>query len=273
MIRGPLRGPCAICGSIEDLTVDHVPSKGATRIAAMEVRSLTDRLSIDRVHGRFELSQNGVKFRSLCKRCNNVRLGAECDPELVLLCTRADNILRSPLALPPRFTVDVRPARVLRAVVGHLLATEPTRRPVGPFEEGLAEFFLDTKLSPPHQLECFYWLYPFNDQVILRDVGMTRLGRGLSPLIFKLLKFYPLSFMLTWERNEQDWVFSVPELARFHSHLSYDAIAPVLIDLRTLPHQRWPEAPASDGALLIGGQPLHASPRVQNRRSKAKQPT
>lgn len=83
--------------------------------------------------------------------------------------------------------------RVLRAVAGHLLATQSGRSPVGPFEEGMAEFFLNTRLPLPHQLEYFYWPYPFNDQVIVRDAGLTRLSHGQSPLIIKLLKFYELS--------------------------------------------------------------------------------
>lgn len=78
LVHGPLRGPCSICGSPAQLTVDHVPPKGIARGTAMEMRDLMDRLSVTEVQGKFQLSQDGVKFRSLCPRCNNVRLGAEC---------------------------------------------------------------------------------------------------------------------------------------------------------------------------------------------------
>lgn len=118
LIRGPLRGPCSICGTPDNLTLDHVPPKGATRITAVEMRDLTARLSMDGTQGRCELSQDGVKFRSLCRRCNNERLGAETDPELVKLCNHADAVLRSRLVLPPSFAIDVRPMRALRSVVG-----------------------------------------------------------------------------------------------------------------------------------------------------------
>lgn len=259
LIRGPLRGPCAICGTPDNLTLDHVPPKGATRITAVEMRDLTARLSMDGTQGRCELSQDGVKFRSLCRRCNNERLGAETDPELVKLCNHADAVLRSRLVLPSSFAIDVRPMRALRSVVGHLLATESGRQPNGPFERAMAQFFLDTKLPPPRELECFYWPYPYTDQVILRDVGLGRLGNG-TPLVFKLLKFYPLAFMLTWQRDVATWDFLMPDLAAFRG-LTNDAVASVSIDLRAVPPQRWPEAPLGDCALLMGGKPLHASPR------------
>lgn len=225
----------------------------------MEMRGLMDRLSIHEVRGKFQLSQDGVKFRSLCPRCNNERLGAECDPELLTLCNHADRVMRSPLALPPSFAVDVRPMRVLRSIVGHTLATQSGRRPLGPMEEAMAEFFLNTQLPPPPQLECFYWPYPFNDQVILRDVTLGRMG-GHPPLFFKLLKFYPLSFMLTWERDEPTWDFRMQDLARYR-RLSNDESAALVIDLKAVPPQRWPEAPLSDCMLLMGGKPLMAEPR------------
>jgi hypothetical protein len=226
----------------------------------MEMRDLMSRLSIYQVEKRFELSQDGVKFRSLCRRCNNERLGAECDPELLALCNHAHAILQSPLVLPPSFSIDVRPMRVLRAVVGHMLATESGRSPAGPMEEAMATFFLDTRLPPPRQLECFYWPYTFTDQVILRDVSLGRMG-GHPPLFFKLLKFYPLAFMLTWERDEATWAFRMQDLAR-HRRLGNNDEASLVIDLRAVPPQRWPEAPLSDGILLMGGKPMIAEPRA-----------
>lgn len=260
LVRGPLKGPCSICGTPDALTADHVPPKGATRISAMEMRDLMERLSITGLKGRHELSQDGVKFRSLCRVCNNERLGAECDPELIRLCNHADNLLRSKLILPDTFAVDVRPMRVLRALAGHVLATQSGRLPAGPFEEGLATFFLNTRLPVPQELECFYWPYPFNDQVIVRDAALTRLGVGITPLVFKLIKFYPLAFLLTWERDKASWDFRMPQLTRFRD-LSNDKVAPVTVDLRVKLPQRWPESPMSDCAVMYGGRPMHASPR------------
>lgn len=266
LIRGPLRGPCSICGTPAQLTVDHVPPKGIARGTAMEMRDLMDRLSVHEVQGKFQLSQDGVKFRSLCPRCNNERLGAESDPELLAFCNHAITVMRSTLALPQSFTADVRPMRVLRAIVGHMLATQSGRQPTGPMEEAMAEFFLNTRLPPPRQLECFYWPYPFNDQVILRDVTLGRMG-GHAPLLFKLLKFYPLAFMLTWERDEATWDFGMQDLARYR-RLSNDDRSGLVIDLKALPPQRWPEAPMGDCMLLMGGKPMIAEARRGLKRTR-----
>lgn len=261
LIRGPRNGPCSICGTPDALTIDHVPPKGATRIGAVEMRDLMERLSIEGLSGKYELSQDGVKFRSLCRICNNERLGAGCDPELVSLCNHADATIRSRLILPGTFSANVRPMRVLRAIVGHLLATQSGRVPVGTFERGMAQFFLNTKLPPPPEMECFYWPYPFNDQVILRDVSKTKLGTGISPLLFKLLKFYPLSFMLIWQRDASVWPIPGAELTRYRG-LSNDDTASIAFDLRSIPHQRWPEAPSDDEAIMMGGRPMYARPRT-----------
>jgi hypothetical protein len=247
------------------LTVDHVPPKGITRGTAMEMRDLAGRLSAEGAARKFELSQDGVKFRSLCSTCNNVRLGSDADPELISLCNHTHALLQARLILPSSITVNVRPMRVLRSIVGHLLATESGRKPNGLFELALASFFLDTSTQLPRAVECFYWPYPFTDQVILRDVALTRLGHGRAPLLFKLLKFYPLSFMLTWERDEKAWDFLMPNLA-IHRRLTNNDVTPVAINLRVVPPQRWPEAPTNEAAQLIGGNPMHATPRLPGKR-------
>lgn len=258
-VKGPLVGTCAICGQRDRLTEDHVPPKGATRITPIELRELTDRLSLEPPRKKSEFSQNGVKFRSICATCNNVRLGAECDPDLIKLCAAGKALLQTPIYIPDQ-AVSIRPARALRAIVGHMLATG-SGAPAGPWEQSMAAYFLDTGAPLPRQINCFYWPYPWPDQVIVRFATIGFPGTGRPPLSFKLLKFFPYAFMLTWEKPDV-YQIPFPDLARYGAFdRNRYASVPVPIAQGTIPHQRWPEAPTEDAMILYSGSSVHAEPR------------
>lgn len=112
--RGPKAGHCNICGSHGQLTEDHIPPKGALRITQMEMVHLIQVLSAPGSMSRGRLSQDGVKFRTLCGRCNNDLLGSRYDPELIRLVNSVGTILKSSLQLPPRMNVPVVPQKVMR---------------------------------------------------------------------------------------------------------------------------------------------------------------
>lgn len=68
-------GPCRVCGSVEELTDEHVPPRGAFN------KERSQELSLDDSLGRDDLtqpdggawSQGGISGYTLCKRCNNPR--------------------------------------------------------------------------------------------------------------------------------------------------------------------------------------------------------
>ena len=262
-VKGQTRGRCSICGVDDELTFDHVPPKGAARIGAMAMRSLGDRIGAPAPMARFRRAADGVKFRSICAACNNSRLGVGADPELARLCNGAHDAYFS-VTRGVTFGISARPMRILRAICGHLLATVPGRSPVGTFEQGMQVFFMDTSSIPPTELECFYWPYPYNDQVIIRDVTMKRLGVG-NAMSFKLLKFYPLAFLLTWERETDNFQFQMRNLNAFHT-LSNDDEALITVALPGMPRQRWPEMPVKgDDYLTLWAEKAatHAEPRTK----------
>jgi hypothetical protein len=82
--HGPRVGRCNICGTSGPLTEDHTPPKGCYPPTAVELHSVVTRLNRDADGaGKPRLSQNGVKFRTLCGRCNNGLLGSDYDPPLI----------------------------------------------------------------------------------------------------------------------------------------------------------------------------------------------
>src|SRR5690606_2194766 len=142
------------------------------------------------------LSQNGVKYRTVCHRCNNTLLGAQYDPALIEFVNRVAVVLRSPLQLPKDFAILGRPQAVSRAVIGHLSAQGVGRYRKGPLTEAVRDYFLDPSLPLPEPLRVFYWAYPYQSQVLVRDAGYIHLGEG-KPFALWFMKFFPVAFMVT----------------------------------------------------------------------------
>lgn len=265
-VRGAEHGQCGICGVLTKLTVDHIPPKGAARLTQTEMMHLVHVLAAERPAKGSRFSQNGVKFRSLCAQCNNERLGRDTDPDLIAFSHQIHTLLTSQIVLPRRLTLRLRPQRLIRSVVGHALAYGINRMPDGPFEKALAEYFLDASLSTPAGFDCFYWIYPYNDQVVVRDAVLmdTRLSEA-DHVVFKLLKFYPISFFLTWNRpSAYDYKFE--NLCRF-GRFGFNDEAEIVVDLSSLPPKRWPEvAPINNSSLVLhGGQAMYAQPYMPKR--------
>jgi hypothetical protein len=253
-------GACSICGKHGALTVDHIPPKGAIRISAVEMMSLFHRISAEPKAERPAFSQNGVKFRSLCADCNNVCLGVEADPELISLTSHIATLFKSSLVLPATLIVRAKPHTILRSIIGHSLGAGVGLTPAGPFAISLAEYFLDKSKPIPTALDCYYWPYPYNDQVVVHTAALTTtLGSGQKPTVFKLIKFFPLAFMMTWER-EEGVTYGLENLCD-HRNLGPDDEADIRINIRPLPHQLWPEAPTGNAAILYGEKTLFAKPR------------
>lgn len=256
--RGPLRGQCNICGVEGKLTIDHVPPRSCRVIGSGELRSLIERLSPDsRGPQRARRLQNGVSYRSLCRRCNSEKLGAEYDPALAEFCEGVRTVGNSSFVLPNQLTVRVRPQRVMRSVLGHMAAQGVNRYRKGPITEPLRDYLLDTSASLPEGLRFYYWMYPFRGQVVVRDAVRMRSGFG-DPIPFWLLKFAPLAFMASFEQGDEP-AYRLMRLDPFGKD-SIDAEYDVGLSLNPIPHEYWPEAPDDDGAVMYGPQAHFAQP-------------
>lgn len=256
---GPKAGHCNICGSYGKLTEDHIPPKGAIRITQVEMLHLIQVLSAPGSTSRGRLSQDGVKFRTLCSRCNNDLLGIRYDPELIRFVNSVGTILKSSLQLPARVNVPVVVQKVMRAVVGHILAFGLARPANGPFETAMAEYFLDDTRFLPDDMKLYYWVYPHQSQVIVRDALLTRVNFK-EPVIFKLLKFFPLAFFATW-KEPPGYDFNLENFTKFSARALNDEFL-TIIEMRSLPDMHWPEAPSEVTSVLYGADAIGANPHV-----------
>lgn len=203
--RGPQFGECNICGNQTKLTEDHTPPKGCIKIRQVELHHITAHLALEKTKGTGRLSQNGVKYRTLCHRCNNSFLGTKYDPAFIDFVNSLGNVLRSSLQ-PPVLTLRAEPQKIMRSLLGHISAQGVGRYKKGPLTEGIRDYFLDETKSLPNGLKIYFWPYPYNRHVMARDCGYLD-TRVRAPVAIWFLKFFPAAFLVTFDEPA---VYSFP---------------------------------------------------------------
>lgn len=244
--RGPRHGTCNICGRVGKLTEDHTPPKGCVRPIAMELRHVTHRLAAERAIAA--KANDGVKYRTLCARCNSERLGGRYDPALIDFVNSVRHLLLSNLYLPSPMVIPAKPCLIVRAVWGHLAAVGVDRYLKGPGTEALRDFFLDESLPIPPGMNFYYWIYPYRRQVLIRDASSIDV-HWRSSATYWLMKFYPMAFAV-WKPNGT-YPLNYRDFATNYT-ATPDTVVDVMVDLSPVPHELILEAPTATQAIMFG---------------------
>jgi len=252
--RGSKHGRCNICGTVGPLTEDHTPPKGCVHPTAMMLEHAADRLETRK--GIKAKANDGVKYRTLCSRCNNAILGGRYDPALIDFVNRISGLLESPILLPATVAIPAKPHLVARAVWGHMAAVGVDRYPKGPDTEILKQFFLDESLPLPHHLNFYYWLYPYRRQALIKDAGVLDMRGGNA--VFWMMKFYPIAFAI-W-RTENGYRSNYRDLAQYRSGRPND-VQDVMLDMHSIPHELILEAPTETQGIMYGKEAIVANGR------------
>ena len=253
--RGPKHGQCNICGDVGPLTEDHTPPKGCIRPTAMTLQHVASRLSAERAYAA--KANDGVKYRTLCARCNNGFLGGRYDQALIDFVNEVAGLLASNLTLPNKLWIPAKPGRIVRAVWGHLSAVGVDRYPKGSDTEAFRDFFFDESVPIPSGVHVYYWVYPYRRQVLIRDAVITDM-RGPAHATYWLMKFYPVAFAV-W-RPEGKFGLNFRDLAGLCTSTP-DAVAEVEVELSKLPPELWLEAPTDTQAIMYGRDSIVADRR------------
>lgn len=260
-VRREKRGPCNLCRVESKLTWDHVPPQGALELSAVEMRTVLQAFTGDDA-SRFRISQNGVKYRTLCKTCNE-RLGKEFDPVLNNLSRDVGRHLRSPLILPEIVKINTKPQRLIRAILGHLIAAKTELDEVD-FDRDVGRVLFDKESAIPPDVHIFYWLHPYPIQVVLRDVLMpARRGDFSSFMFCHVLKYFPVAFLIANVAQYE----GLPSLTRWRD-TQWDDEVELRFSLSNIRGPHWPEEPA-DGNILFGGQAAQSSVIGTPRKSRS----
>jgi hypothetical protein len=172
-------------------------------------------------------------------------LGTQYDRELIAFTKSIDQRLNQRVHLP--LDLEVRPNRLVRSLVGHLLAHGLDLYRSGEFFSDMSSYFLDESAVLPPEYRAYFWLYPYNDQFVSQV--MVRLeGLGAAHFLNSVIKFYPIAFALIRDGpDEKEW-----GIVRIDQYLSsrIDDVVTLSLPLSGLPRRRWPETPGPDGAVM-----------------------
>lgn len=282
-----MHGYCNICNRKRKLTLDHVPPQGATGLHPVDFRPFITKMSevpgrtvnyiyadknpevrqkvrqkVETKASRRRISQNGIKFRSICSDCNNKLLGGRYDPEIIRISREVGRIIRAHtdlgFALPQSIRVPVKTHYLLRGVIGHLLAaleSPDASKPLPDFGggvyEGLRAYVLDESLPLPDNVTVYYWTYPSQDQVIIKSLSLaTRNGY----LIGDLLKFFPLAYYISFGKGG-DITLATPFIKGDCCN-DMNCTVELHVHLKDIPPADWPETPGPYHATVM---PMEAS--------------
>ncbi|MBC1222572.1 hypothetical protein GNF10_10460 [Nostoc sp. UCD121] len=245
--KGDKKGYCNICGKYSQLTRDHIPPQGCVKPTLVELRTLTQHISESSKNSTD--SQSGLNILSICGDCNNNLLGAQYDPELIELSKKVAGMVRIQqelgLSLPEKINLSVKPQKLIRSLIGHILAGKLPiigKPPISaPFPDALRNYFLDQSSNIPDNLDIYYWIYPSNKQIVINSLAIgSSLGEGFISGSC-LLKFFPLAFWVVWNQPTS-FPINLPKIPQSQVK-DLDETCEIMIDLRQIPRLNYPEVP------------------------------
>lgn len=260
--RGAKVGRCNICGEHGKLTEDHTPPKGCYKPGAYEVQRLHDALYGD--HKATKVRANsGLRFRSLCARCNNEKLGGVYDPALISFVNQLHAVVRFRDTLPPTLSVPGEPQKIMRAVYGHIAAAAVDAYGTSNRHEQFRDWFLNGEAPVPGGATFHYWLYPFQPQVVVRGCVFTPVIGTNTKFYGWVMKVYPVAFLIVLHR--EDARLHLPELSHY-GKLGLNETTNLQINPHLIMPPNWPEAdPGEDGMVLLGDGAVRST-EVKGRR-------
>ena len=238
---------CNICTQTKKLSADHVPPKACPPVKERCINKLIYKIVEDNSFSK-RFSQSGVQFTTICQECNN-NLGSKYDLELADLSQKIQSFVETSLILPDSFEVECCPNAVMRSVLGHMLAAKTETDEVV-IDSLVRPCVLDESVSIPSDIHIFYWVYPYDEIIILRDFAMPAVRGQLNVSgLFNLLKFYPIAFLIAYQLEVYEGLSNLDSF----NNLSVKDKDKLRIDLRPAKSSTWPEeCLGRENYLLVG---------------------
>lgn len=243
-----LIGPCNLCKENATLSWDHVPPQGGIDPAPVQVQSFFDILRTStRLRPRYCNSPNGLKFRTICKKCNSF-LGTHYDPVINRFYRDVHSIVATKIVLPEVVSIKTKPFPLIKGLIGHLISSRIDYQDSA-HEELLRNFVLDIDSNQGICTTIFYFIYPFEKTIVIRDFVMPKVrGNFQDVSFFDLMKSFPIGFLFSDSEYYEG-------LYKFNAYLPKNVSdeAEIPVNLKFTHHEFWPEAP-DDGNFLLGGE-------------------
>lgn len=192
-------GVCLLCGKkAGKMSKDHIPPQCCGNNGAFRVRAYSENSNYNE-----EIFNKGVYYSTLCQTCNEF-LGNNYDYVWGEFTTHIARAMETPLHYPiygGKLYIDTDPIKLAKSVIGHIIASMNIEGLNGHDIEALKNFVCDTNALFPKGMRLFYWLYPYKDKIVSRNL-ITLVNRRFEGTTCCVLKIYPIAFMLVWGESQ-----------------------------------------------------------------------
>ncbi|NWG28537.1 MAG: hypothetical protein HXY48_08395 [Ignavibacteriaceae bacterium] len=243
-------GKCNICLKEASLTWDHVPPRSGIELSAVEMQTVLQRFTAN--NNKFLISQNGVKYRTICKSCNEF-LGSTYDKVMNEFSRTLGKYLKSTLILPKIINIKTKPNLLVKGIIAHLISAKSEIDEVT-FDKIFREFISNKNASIPEDLHIYYWIYPYNNIIVIRDFMMPSIRGNFKEFsFFHLLKFFPIAYLVSDSKANEN----LPDLIKY-CNSDCDFESDIQINLERVESYNWPEI-VEDGNVFFGGKSIESS--------------
>lgn len=240
---------CNICMQVKPLSWDHVPPKGGIELTQLQQETVLQKLTSAPENKKFSISQNGVKFRTICKECNE-NLGVKYDQELNKLVLTIREVIENASTPIKSFKIFAKSDLIIKSIFGHLLAAKVNFENTK-IDETLRAYYFNNLEAIKNKLHIYYWLYPYQNFVVLRDVIMPKARGSFKEFgMFSILKYLPIGFVITDFENYEN-------LKEIKFEGDDNKISEFLFDIK-IPHPDWPEI-VDNGNIMLSGKSIESS--------------
>jgi hypothetical protein len=240
---------CNICLQVKEMTWDHIPPKGGIELTPMEINEVYKFMT--NASPKPEISQNGVKYRFICKDCNS-KLGRYYDAALNDFSISVGRFLKSKsnLCFPEIIKIKTRPKAIIKSLLGHIVAAKAVIDEVK-LDSKIRNFIFDDSAKIDDDIKIFYWIYPYDCVVIMRDFAMPaqRNGSFSSSGFFQIIKYFPIAYIITDLESYE----GLPELTKYKNYGINDEIE-LPIFLKRIEDYDWPERVENTNIVLASAE-------------------
>jgi len=206
-----------------------------------------------------KISQNGVKYRFICSDCNS-KLGGLYDSVLNDFAISIGRFFKSNLYFPATIKIKTKPKAIIKSILGHLVSAK--KEIDNTLLDGkIREYIFNDSAELPDDINIFYWIYPYDCVVIMRDFIMPakRNGDFRTSGIFQIIKYFPIAYLVT---NLKEYE-GLPELTKYRNCNINDEVE-VPIFLKRIEDYNWPEKVEDSNIVLASletGNGILAKPK------------
>lgn len=218
-------GYCLICRQYGPLSFDHVPPQGSITISRTEQLLITEVLNVEEIPIRGVVSNNGSKFKTICRACNSL-LG-RYDSEIARVCRVATERISAHMSnlfsTHTHVFIDYDPISYCRGMVGHVLSATTAKECAHEPQESeyfspLERFVLTGDLSVQDTHDFYCWFYPYVRHISGKQFAFVNEGhRSLMSCLY----FFPVAFLIT-KKGQGTYPAQAKKIEFSHETLALD---------------------------------------------------